>query len=54
MYKRQALVAGDNYNYLWILSREKTIPENVKQSYLTIAKNSGYDGNRLLYVEHNQ
>ncbi len=36
---KYALVAGDNYNYLWILSREKTIPEDVKQSYLTIAKN---------------
>ena len=49
---KYALVAGDNYDYLWILSREKTIPEDVKQSYLTIAKNSGYDVNRLIYVEH--
>lgn len=51
---KYALVAGNNYNYLWILSGEKTIPENVKQSYLTIAKNAGYDVNRLMYVEHNQ
>ena len=51
---KYALVAGDNYNYLWILSREKTIPENIKQSYLTIARDSGYDVNRLIYVEHDQ
>lgn len=51
---KYALVAGDNYNYLWILSREKTIPEVVKQSYLAIAKNSGYDIDRLIYVEHDE
>lgn len=51
---KYALVAGDNYNYLWILSRTQTIPEDVKQSYLKIAKDSGYDVSRLIYVEHDQ
>lgn len=31
---KYALVAGDNTKYLWILSREKTIPEPIKQNYL--------------------
>jgi apolipoprotein D and lipocalin family protein len=49
-----ALVAGKNTDYLWILSREKTIPEDVKNNYLNLAKNIGYDTNRLIWVAHNQ
>lgn len=48
-----ALVAGKNHDYLWILSRETTIPEDVKENYLQIAQNAGYDTSDLLWVEHN-
>lgn len=47
-----ALVAGKNLNYLWILSREKTIPEAIKQEYLGIAEELGYKISDLVWVEH--
>src|SRR5215217_3008277 len=31
---KYALIAGNNHNYLWLLSREKTMPDAVKQTYL--------------------
>lgn len=49
---KYALVAGKNKKYLWILSRETTIPENIKQNYLKIAQDIGYNTNDLLWVEH--
>jgi apolipoprotein D and lipocalin family protein len=49
---KYALVAGNNLSYLWILSRETTIPEEVKQNYLSIAKEIGYDTTALIWVEH--
>jgi apolipoprotein D and lipocalin family protein len=49
---KYALVAGKNLNYLWILSRETTIPENIKQNYLKIAENLGYKTSELLWIEH--
>ena len=48
---KYALVAGKNLNYLWILSREKTIPENIKQSFLQKAKAVGYKVEELLWVK---
>lgn len=49
-----ALVAGKSLDYLWILSREKSIPEGVKQQYLTLAQEIGYDVSRFIWVEHDQ
>jgi apolipoprotein D and lipocalin family protein len=49
---RYALVAGRNLNYLWLLSREKTMPEKVKQQFLSTAKEIGYDVGQLIWVEH--
>lgn len=49
---RYALIAGNNLDYLWILSREKTIPENIKQQFLKKAQNIGYNTNKLIWVEH--
>ncbi|TXF79450.1 lipocalin family protein [Chryseobacterium sp.] len=48
---RYALVAGDDLDYLWILSREKTIPENIKQRFLKKAKAIGYKTENLIWVE---
>jgi apolipoprotein D and lipocalin family protein len=50
---KYALVAGKNLKYLWLLSRETTMPEATKQEYLKIAKNLGFDTSALIWTEHN-
>ncbi len=49
---KYSLVAGQNFGYLWILSREKTIPEDVKAEYLKIAKNYGFAVDDLMWITH--
>jgi apolipoprotein D and lipocalin family protein len=51
---KYALIAGKNLSYLWILSRETTIPQEVKQNYLNIAADLGYKTSELIWVEHNK
>ena len=48
---RYALVAGKNLHYLWILSREKTIPASIKESYLQKARQLGYNTDELNWVK---
>ncbi|MEO6916551.1 MAG: lipocalin family protein [Chitinophagaceae bacterium] len=48
---RYALVAGKNLKYLWILSRSKTIPDQIKNHYLKIAQDIGYNTSKLLWIE---
>ena len=47
---RYALVFGENLDYMWILSRDKTIPEDIKQKYLSYAKRSGYATDKLVWT----
>jgi len=47
---RYALVAGKNTGYLWILSREITIPDEIKNSYLKIASDLGFDTSVLTWT----
>lgn len=47
-----ALVMGNNLKYLWILAREKFIPNDIKQSYLEMAKKAGYDVKKLVWTRH--
>lgn len=49
---KYALVAGGSLSYLWILSRETDIPNDVKTKYLKIAEDAGYDTSKLLWIEH--
>lgn len=49
-----ALVAGESLKYLWLLSRETTMPENIKQEFLDKAKISGYNTEELVWVEHDK
>jgi apolipoprotein D and lipocalin family protein len=49
---KYALVAGKNLSYLWILSRETSIPDDIKESYLKIAESIGYKTSELIWVEH--
>jgi apolipoprotein D and lipocalin family protein len=49
---KYALVAGKNLKYLWILSREISLPEDVKKNFLKIAEDLGYKTSMLIWVEH--
>ena len=49
-----ALVAGRSLDYLWILSRKKTIPETIKNRYLKMANAIGYDTTKLIWVKHDK
>ena len=47
-----ALVAGNNLDYLWFLSRTTNMPDSIKQNYLKIAQDLGYATEKLIWVEH--
>ena len=49
-----ALVAGNNLDYLWILSRKTTIPETTRQAYLQLAQSLGFDTAALIWVDHDR
>ncbi|MEJ1237329.1 lipocalin family protein [Chryseolinea sp. T2] len=49
-----ALVAGRNLDYLWLLSRETTMPERVSKSFLQKASALGYQVKNLIWVKHDQ
>lgn len=49
---KYALIAGKDLDYLWLLSREKTIPETFKQSFLQKAREVGYNVEKLVWVKH--
>ncbi len=51
---KYALVSGASLEYLWILAREATIPEEVKAKYLEIAQKAGFNTSELIWVEHNK
>jgi apolipoprotein D and lipocalin family protein len=51
---KYALIAGKNLNYLWILSRERMIPKEIKDQYISEARRIGYNTDSLIWVEHNQ
>ncbi|MBK0097265.1 outer membrane lipoprotein Blc [Erwinia sp. S63] len=46
-----ALVSGPNRSYLWILSREPKIPNQVKKQYLAVAQRLGFDVDKLIWVD---
>lgn len=46
-----ALVVGNNLDYLWLLSRSKTMPQQVKEDYLAKAKALGYDTSKLVWTK---
>ncbi|WP_095955192.1 lipocalin family protein [Flavobacterium sp. ACN6] len=51
---KYALVAGESLKYMWILSREKTIPESVKADFLIKAQDIGYKVTDLVWVKHDR
>jgi apolipoprotein D and lipocalin family protein len=54
MQYKYALIAGGSLKYLWLLSRETTMPEDVKAKYLGIAESVGYDITKLLWIKHDK
>lgn len=46
-----ALVFGESKKYIWMLSREKTMPFTVKEKFLNIARSAGYDLNKLVWTQ---
>jgi len=49
---KYALVVGNDLNYVWILSRSKTIPETIKAKYLKKAADLGYKTDELVWTKH--
>ena len=45
-----ALVGSGSADYLWILSRTPSLPENVKSELLAEAQRRGYDTDKLIWV----
>jgi len=50
---RHALVAGKDTDYLWILSRDRTLPGDIREKYLNLARSLGYDTEALIWVDQN-
>ena len=46
-----AMVVGPNRDYLWILAREKRLPEAVREQLVREANAAGIDTRKLLWVE---
>lgn len=44
------LVFGKNTDYIWFLSRHKTISAEVKNKFIEKAREAGYDINRLIWT----
>lgn len=51
---KYALVAGSSLEYLWILSRETKIPDDIKDKYLKVAEEAGFDTSELLWITHDK
>lgn len=47
-----ALVTGPDRSYMWILSRQKTLPDARLQELLGKAKSHGFDTESLIFVTH--
>lgn len=48
---KYALVAGRNLDYIWFLSREITMPVEIKEKYLKMAEDLGYETAKLVWVD---
>ncbi len=51
---KYSLVCGNSLDYLWILSREKTIPIDIRAKYLALAKGLGFETEKLLWINQDK
>ena len=49
---KYAMIAGNDLDYLWLLSRETSIPPAVVTDYLKQAQALGYNVNKLVWTKH--
>ncbi|MFZ4581140.1 MAG: lipocalin family protein [Paludibacter sp.] len=42
---------SNGYDYMWLLSRTKTMPEDIKLQYLKRATDLGFDTEKLIWVK---
>lgn len=49
---RYAMIAGPSREYLWILARDKQLPQPVLEKLLAQAKASGFATDQLIFVSH--
>ena len=49
---RWSMVSGPDRDYLWILSREKTLPADVREQLVSQAQALGFATDKLIWVEH--
>jgi len=49
---QHALIFGKDTNFLWILSRQREIPNHIIKKYLQIAKKFGYDLYQIQWMNH--
>lgn len=47
---QDALIFGDNLDYMWILSRNKTLSKERKEAYVAYALAHGYDTSKLVWT----
>ena len=47
-----AFVSGPDTDYLWLLSRTPTVPDDVMTRFVALSKEKGFDTTELIYVEH--
>ncbi|CAD7800004.1 Outer membrane lipoprotein Blc [Chryseobacterium aquaeductus] len=50
---QNALVVGNSTKYIWILSRNKEIPNSIRERFLAKAQKLGYKTDDLIWVKHN-
>lgn len=50
---QNALVVGNSTKYIWILSRNKEIPNSIRERFLAKTQKLGYNTNDLIWVKHN-
>ncbi len=51
---KYALIGGASFDYLWILSRETSNTKEIKNKYLKIATDFGYETSNLLWISHDK
>lgn len=50
---KYAMVCGNSYDLLWILSRTPTIPDEVRKEYLSLAQELGFNTDKLVWTVQN-
>ncbi len=48
-----AFVSGPNTDYLWLLARTPTVEQQIIDKFVKMAKERGFDTDKLIFVDHN-